>query len=63
MNKFSKRQWLVHAIADCLDCDWEETDYRIAVQKGRQHAKKTGHEVNIETGYNQILNPKEDKVG
>lgn len=58
MKKFRKRQWLVHSIADCQDCDWEETDYRTAIQKGRYHAKKTGHTVSIETGYAQIYNPK-----
>lgn len=59
MKKYSKRQWLVHVVANCTDCDWEETDNKIAVQKGRYHAKKTGHEVTIETGYVQIYNPKE----
>jgi hypothetical protein len=50
------RPWLVHAVADCRDCDFSEHDYKIAVQKGRQHAKKTGHCVIVETGYCQIYN-------
>lgn len=58
MKKSAKRQWLVHAIADCEDCPWEETGYRIAIQKGRYHAEETGHTVNIETGYCQVYNPK-----
>ena len=58
MKKEMKRQWLVHAIASCADCNWEEGGYTIAVRKGRYHARKTGHTVTIETGYCQIYNPK-----
>lgn len=53
-----KRQGLVHAIAYCRDCNWEETWYLTAVRKGRYHAKKTGHTVDIETGYTHTYNPK-----
>ena len=57
MRKSEKRQWLVHAVAYCSDCDWEETGYKIAVKKGRDHARRTGHKVSVETGYVQIYNP------
>jgi len=51
--------FLVHAIAKCRDCSWSEEYYEIAVRKGREHAKKTGHTVDIETGYVWTLNDKE----
>ena len=60
MDKHAKRQWLVHAIATCHDCSWSEQGHTIAVRKGRYHAQKTGHTVNIETGYSQIYNPKKE---
>ncbi len=58
IKRFRNRPWIVHAIADCSDCGWEETDYKTAVQKGRRHAETTGHTVSVETGYAQIHNPK-----
>jgi len=62
MRKRKKRvrKWLLHAIAECYDCDWEDTDFRTAQVEARKHAIKTGHTVNIETGYNQTYNPKEE---
>lgn len=42
---------LVHAIAHCQDCDWEEEWYLDAQKKASQHHRKTGHEVHVETGY------------
>ena len=47
----SYRKWLVHAIANCQECDWEELDYKTAQKLARKHHLKTGHEVHIETGY------------
>jgi len=52
------RKWLIHAIAYCSGCNFEEQDYHIAQKKGRQHALKTGHMVTIETAYAQIYNNK-----
>ncbi len=46
-----------HALARCNVCGWEEQDYTIALRKGREHVKKTGHWVTVEVGlvynYNQ----------
>lgn len=50
------RKWIVHAIADCKECDYEDTDFRTAQRTARNHALKTGHEVHIETGYAQYYN-------
>lgn len=54
------KKCLIHAIAECLDCDWREEDYLTAQKEARKHAIRTGHTVNIETGYNQVYNPKEE---
>lgn len=58
MAKKRIRKILVLAIADCRDCDWEETDYRIAQKEARKHAMKTGHTVDLDTGYIQTYNQK-----
>ena len=53
---------LVHAIAHCQDCDWNEEDFNKAQIDARKHHKKTGHEVVVETGligtYEQNPTPK-----
>jgi len=53
---------VVHCVANCSDCGWEETDYQTAGRKAREHAKKTGHEVIVETGTYRILNEKQPAV-
>ena len=55
----SSRPVKVHALANCRDCKWSEEDYTTAVARGRYHANKTGHTVDIETGYVWILNEKD----
>lgn len=42
---------MIHAVANCNDCQWQDYSYHTAQRKGREHAKKTGHEVTIEVGY------------
>ena len=56
MRKKRINKCLIHALAYCRDCDWEETDYNTAQKEGRKHAIKTGHVVDIETGYSQTYN-------
>jgi len=53
-----KRPWLVHAIAHCSDCLWKNEDYHTARRSAYAHARQTGHEVVVETGYAQYYNPK-----
>lgn len=55
------KKLLTHAIATCHDCDWSEEDYNTAQKEARKHAIRTGHTVNVETGYNQTYNPKKEK--
>ena len=60
MRKNRVEKWLIGTIASCYDCDWVEEDYRTAQKDAREHAKKTGHEVNVETTYNQTYNPRKE---
>lgn len=41
----------VHAIFECKDCGEYWGDFNSALKKAYQHAKKTGHRVEGETGY------------
>ena len=52
------KQNLIHAIAKCQECNWEEEDYLTAQKEARKHAKKTGHEVILEEGYFKVYNDK-----
>lgn len=45
-----KRQGIIHIIAHCQNCDWQEEDFKKAMSKARKHATETGHKINIETG-------------
>lgn len=41
---------IIHRIAHCENCDWQEEGYKLAMKKAKQHSKETGHKINIETG-------------
>ena len=63
VNKMKKKRvekYLIGALASCHDCDWEEEDYRTAQKDAREHARKTGHTVNVETTYTQTYNQRKD---
>ena len=49
--KMRVSKWLIHAIAECKDCDWRCEDYLNAQRLTREHAAKTGHTVAIDLGY------------
>jgi hypothetical protein len=53
---------LIHAIADCRNCDWH-CETRNAMGLAAKHHKATGHIVNVETGwshtYGDITNKKD----
>lgn len=36
---------VIHCIARCTVCSWEEHDYKTARAKAKEHAKRTGHRV------------------
>jgi len=56
-------KWLVHAIAQCADCNFEVSDYQLAQTMGRSHHIKTGHTVTVETGYCQKYESIDRKKG
>ena len=43
----SDRPALIHAIAHCRDCNFQNEYYDKAVKEGRKHALKTGHTVDM----------------
>lgn len=45
----ASKKIVIHAVADCADCDFVEDDYNTAITKGRNHAIRTGHTVQMET--------------
>jgi hypothetical protein len=51
------RKGLVHAIAHCMDCDWECQDYLMVQRKAAYHAKTKGHRVSAELGYEITYSP------
>jgi len=42
---------LIHALANCQHCDFEDHYYQTAQKTGKEHFQKTGHHVIIELGY------------
>ncbi len=54
------RKNIIHAVADCENCKFVAGYFLTAVQLGREHAKKTGHKVTVETGNTWIYNPDKD---
>lgn len=50
-----ERPILVHVIAECRDCGWENSNHIEGVQRAYEHHRKTGHEVTVETGYVKTL--------
>lgn len=50
MSKKAEK-WLIGAIARCSDCEWEDESYHTAQKTAREHHKKTGHEVIVESTY------------
>jgi len=51
------RKAVVHAIANCLDCEWEAQDYLTAQRSARQHVQQTGHKVSMDLGYAVTISP------
>lgn len=54
-----RRSGVVHAQAVCEDCGWETDYYKNALANGAQHAKRTGHTVQVEQAIVVQYNPKE----
>lgn len=45
-----KRKGMIHRIAHCENCDWQDEGFKTSMRKAKEHAEKTGHRINIETG-------------
>lgn len=50
---------VVHCIATCYDCGERFESHITGRAEAYNHAKKTGHEVNVEIGTSYTYNPKE----
>lgn len=58
MTEKRNTQKIIHAVAECEDCDFVDGYFLTAQKSGRNHAIKTGHTVCIETGYAITYNKK-----
>lgn len=47
-KRSSKR--IIHAIAHCDECDFQQELYTTAAREATKHVKKTGHTVSVELG-------------
>jgi endogenous inhibitor of DNA gyrase (YacG/DUF329 family) len=56
--KIKAKKDLVHAVAYCSDCNFKEEYFLNAQKAAKNHYKKTGHEVLVETGYCQVYGEK-----
>ena len=52
---------IIHGIAHCQDCDWQETWYLTYGYEARKHHKKTGHEIVMEIGLSKTI-PRSEKI-
>lgn len=50
-NIVSKRNSVVHRIAQCTECDWTDEEYKNALVRARRHCARTGHRVIVESAY------------
>ena len=51
---------IIHAIANCIDCNWEK-DSRNSMVLAAQHHRKTGHYVQVEQCYGHSFGERDDK--
>lgn len=58
MNNYESRQWQIHLVAECQDCDWETGDYLNGRAAAASHSRKTGHKVTGEAGYSFVYEGK-----
>lgn len=49
---------IIGVIAECKDCSWRDDNYLTVTKTARVHAKKTGHEVIVETTSTHTYNDK-----
>lgn len=44
------REWTIHVIAECQECDWSTQDFQTGKAEAARHHRRTGHEVHGEVG-------------
>lgn len=49
-EKMKIKMGVVHVIAVCRDCSWENADYLTAQNSAAKHAKEKKHTVSVEIG-------------
>lgn len=42
---------VIHAIAECGECNFKDENYLTAQKNGYKHYKNTGHDLVVEIGY------------
>ena len=65
MNDSKKRKLrinmgVVHVIANCRDCSWQDTDYLVAQRNAAYHAKRKKHTISVEVAKAGTYNGKDD---
>ena len=53
---------IIHCIANCQQCDWQEQDYLTAPRKAAAHHRKTQHSVLVEKGVTYRLIAKQENA-
>jgi len=41
---------VIHRVASCMSCEWQEGYRRKAIAAARRHTEATGHKTTVETG-------------
>ena len=51
---------VVHALAECDECDFEAGNHKNALALGNQHARRSGHQVHVEQCISVTYNRPDD---
>lgn len=53
----NRRSGVIHALASCDDCGWENGNYKNALATAARHAQASGHTVHCEQAISVVYNP------
>ncbi len=48
---------VVHCIAQCKNCDWNDDGFKDAARKASRHSREKGHAVLVEQGVTYTVKP------
>lgn len=51
MRRLKIKKSLIHALARCCVCQWQDENYLTAQKQSAKHVHQTGHVVQLELGY------------